>query len=182
MQHAKSSLAIGLGLSLLAALPTTGSAQASASDVIQASLTVESEIDVAAFQDLLFGSHFASEGSVEQVQSGIWGVGGDPGTVVDLSFTILPTELLAEDGSLFAIPLTYDPESMAVQCYDGVGLQTLYVDPTVGIVGCSLSPSEPSGVAIGHVDTPEGAVRADLSADPPPGLYVATIELTAVVN
>ena len=181
MQHPKSSLTIGLGLALLAAVPTVSSAQ-SDSDVIQASLTVEPEITVAAFQDLLFGSHFPSEGLVQQVQSGIWSVAGDPGTVVDLSFTILPTELLAVDGSLFPIPLTYDVESMAVQCYDGVSLQTIYVDPTVGIVGCSLSPSEPSGVAIGHVDTPDGAVRADLTADPPPGLYVATIELTAVVN
>lgn len=164
------------GLAVLPAL-----AQGSDADAVNASVTVVPEINVAGLQDLLFGTHFASEGVVENEQDAEWFITGPPGTTVDLAFSILPATLA--DGVGNTVPVVYGTESMNVVCDDGTGnTPNLFTDPAVGFTGCLL-PS--GGTALVELGLPgqtfDGAASVDLTGAPS-GTYTAVVELTATVN
>jgi len=174
-------LFMGAALAAVSALGASASpaaAQGSASGTVNASLTVVPEISVAGLQDLLFGSHFPSAGQVT-AQDGEWAVSGEAGTTVDLSFSILPTEL--SDGNGNTIALTYGTSSMGVWCDDGAGnIVGQFVDPTAGFSNCLL-PAGSALVELGNGAGGDGNVTA-LVDGAPVGTYTAVIELTAVVN
>jgi hypothetical protein len=161
------------------ALATNAAAQSDAGTV-NASVTVETDaITVTGVQDLLFGTHFATEGIVPNEQAAAWqiDVSTDP-TNVDLALTVLPTELV--HASLpDAVPLFYGPDSFSASCA-GV---LVTAEPVVGISSCDVSP----GFGFAFLgDDPTlllgtSPVEADLSAAPP-GTYTATVELTATIN
>jgi len=141
---------------------------------VNASVTVETDaISVTGVQDLAFGTHFASEGLVQNEQPAVWliDVSTDP-TNVDLMLSVLPLELVhasLPDGVL----IYYDPDSFSAVC---AGISTPS-DPTLGISGCDITP----GVGTAELGGEFGAVNVDLSGAPP-GTYTATVELTAIVN
>lgn len=147
---------------------------------VNATVTVESDaITVTGVQDLLFGTHFATEGVVEPEQAAIWqiDVSNDP-TNVDLHFSILPTELL-DGGGLIGLPLSYGVDSFVAQC----GGILVTADPFIGISNCDVEVGFGAAAlgddpVIGFGTEP---ITVDLSAAPA-GTYMATLELTATVN
>ena len=170
-----------MSLSILLAaaviLATAGAREAVAQSdagTVNASVTVESDaITVTGVQDLAFGTHFASEGVVQNEQPAVWqiDVSTDP-TNVDLVLSILPAELAHEtlpDG----VFIYYDPDSFSAVC---AGINTPG-DPITGISGCDITP----GIGIAELGGEFGMVNVDLSGAPP-GTYTATVELTAIVN
>jgi hypothetical protein len=163
---------------LAPALATDAAAQSDAGTVNASVTVVTDDITVTGLQDLLFGTHFASEGVVEPEQAAAWqiDVSTDP-TNVDLFFSLLPTELV--DGGGFSVPLTYGFDSFVAQC----GGIVVTAEPIVGISNCDVSPGFGAAV-LG--DDPLFAlgtepITADVSAAAP-GTYTATVELTAIIN
>lgn len=161
---------------LTPALATEAAAQSDAGTV-NATVTVQAEaISVTGVQDLVFGTHFASEGLVSNELPAVWqiDVSTDP-TSVDLSFTLLPTELL-DDVFIEGVPLAYGPESFGAQC---AGM-LLPADPVVGLQNCDIMPG--AGFAtLGDVTLGLDPVQVELSGATA-NEYSATIELTATVN
>jgi hypothetical protein len=160
-------------------LATKAAAQSDAGTV-NASVTVASDaITVTGAQDLLFGTHFAVEGLIVPEQAAAWqiDVSNDP-TNVDLTLTVLPSELLG-DPTLPGVPLIYGIDSFAAQCAGIV----ITADPFIGITNCDVSPG--FGAAVLGDDPLIGLgtepITADVSAAAP-GVYTATVELTATIN
>lgn len=159
---------------MLATVSAPEAAAQSDAGTVNASVTVETDaISVTGVQDLAFGTHFASEGLVQNEQPAVWQIDviNDP-TNVDLTLTVLPLELLHSslpDG----VPLVYDPDAFSAVCG---GINTP-ADPTLGISSCDVIPE----IGMAELGGAFGAVHADLSGVPP-GTYTATVELTATVN
>lgn len=179
--HASVSLSAVLAATMLLApfLVSEAAAQSDAGTV-NASVTVETDaITVTGAQDLLFGTHFASEGAVIPEQAAAWqiDVSTSP-TNVDLFFSILPTELL-DEALLVGLPLIYGLDSFAAQCAGIV----VTADPAVGITNCDVEPG--LGFAILGDDPSLGigseSIMVDLTGAPA-GTYMATVELTATIN
>jgi hypothetical protein len=156
-------------------LADQAAAQNSRSASIQASVMIEGlSITVVAVNDLLFGTHFASAGAVRQQQAGQWIVEANTPSTVDLTISLLPSEL--SDGAGHSVPLSYGSQSLFAECvFDAIAVAS----PTVGIAACPISG--PSEVLLGHSPSAEGSVVVDL-AGAPPGTYTATIELTATIR
>lgn len=145
---------------------------------VNATLTVQANaITVTGIQDLDFGVHFAGEGIIPNQLPAVWNieVSNDP-TIVDLSFTVLPSELI-DGAGLDGVPLFYGPDSFGAQCLDVL----LPADPISGIQNCEISPG--SGFAtLGDETLGLTPVQVDLSSSTPADVYSATIELTATIN
>lgn len=162
---------------LFAPAAATEAAAQSDAGTVNATVTVQAEaISVTGVQDLVFGTHFASEGVVANEQPAVWqiDVSTDP-TSVDFSFTVLPTELL-DDVFIEGVPLAYGPESFGAQC---AGI-LFPADPVVGLQNCDIIPG--AGFAtLGDVTLGLDPVQVDLSSAIA-NEYSATIELTATIN
>lgn len=172
------SLSIRLAAAVL--LASAGAREAVAQSdagTVSASVTVETDaITVTGFQDLAFGTHFASEGVVQNEQPAVWqiDVSTDP-TNVDLTFSLLPGGLQGTVVGGF-VPLSYGPNSFGAEC--GGVLVTAY--PGAGISGCEISPG--AGLAVlGDPTLGLDPVEVDLTGAGP-NVYANTIELTATVN
>lgn len=171
--------AVSVATVLLAPFLVPEAAAQSDAGTVNASVTVETDaITVTGGQDLLFGTHFASEGLVATEQAAAWqiDVSTDP-TNVDLYFSVLPAELI--DGSGHSVLLDWGPTSFVAQC---AGILEMS-DPALGISNCDISPG--LGAAVLGDDPTLGLgtdpVTVDVSGAPP-GVYTATLELTAVIN
>lgn len=168
------------GAALVAAVSHPAAAQISDAGTVTASVTVESvPVSVTGLQDLFFGTHFASEGIVQNQSDGEWSVEGPVDAVVDLSFSMLPFTL-ADNGNL--LPVSYGTTSMAVWCDDGAGNITgQFVNPATGFNGCNLGAAGSVLVELGNGAGADGRVTVDLTGAPN-GTYTAIIELTATIN
>lgn len=146
---------------------------------VSATVTVEEDpILVTGVQDLAFGTHFPSEGVVENEVPAVWNieVGANP-TNVDLAFTALPGGLQGTIAGGF-VPLSYGPNSFGAEC----GGVLVMADPgsLAGIPGCDISPG--AGVAVlGDQTLGLDPVEVDLTGAGP-NVYAGTIELTATIN
>jgi hypothetical protein len=178
-RHAWISAAIA-GVALVAVIPQSAVAQISDAGTVTASVTVESvPVSVTGLQDLAFGTHFASEGLVQNQADGEWSVEGPIDASVDLSFSMLPSSL-ANNGNDVAV--SYGATSMGVWCDDGAGNITgQFMDPASGFNGCLLGAAGSILVELGNGAGADGWVTVDLTGAPD-GTYTAIIELTATVN
>jgi hypothetical protein len=180
-----------LGAALLAAplLASPAAAQSSDAATAPASVTVESPaVNVVWFgTSLTFGTHFASEGPIQNTNSASWGTTVDDATKsVDYVLTQLPTSL--SDGAGNSVPLTYGIHSLSAQCINSLGAsQTFFADPTVGFsdclpVGNGVNPNVWIGKDAGGTFS-DGSefVEVDLNGAPA-GTYTGTLELTATIN
>lgn len=156
-------------------------AQTTGSDLVTASVTVASTpVTVTGLQDLLFGTHFATEGVVTNEVDAEWGITGPEGSVVDIAFTALPGFL--EDGVGNAVPVIYGATSLALWCDDGAGNQTMVNHtPAQGTnLGCLLFNGG-ALVELGNGAGFDGNVSVDLT-DALDGTYTAVIELTVTIR
>ena len=146
---------------------------------VSATVTVEEEaILVTGVQDLEFGTHFPSEGVVENEVPAVWNieVSTDP-TNVDLTFTLLPGGLQGTLAGGF-VPLSYGPSSFGAEC--GGVLITADPGSLAGISGCDISPG--AGMAVlGDPTLGLDPVEVDLTGAGP-NIYANTLELTATIN
>lgn len=178
-----------LAAALLAAplLASPAAAQSSDAATAPASVTVVSPaVNVVWFGGTLaFGSHFASEGFIQNTSAASWGVTVDDPTIsVDYVLTQLPASL--SDGAGNTVPLTYGIHSLSAICPNSLGADQVFsADPAVGFSNC-LPVGSSANVFIG-LDSggafSDGSefVEVDLTGAPA-GTYTGTLELTATIN
>ncbi|MGH7571099.1 MAG: hypothetical protein ACREMK_04555 [Gemmatimonadota bacterium] len=184
---------IATGLLVMANWTPVATAQTSDAGTINASVTVQdASVTVTPNQDLQFGTHFATEGSVQSEQYGNWFVQLDnTTTTLDYTITQLPASLVLTTNPDVFVPITYGANSLIAQCDDGSGNQTLpMADPAVGISNCLPNGGGTAGPGVGNVSIglnlfaesdPTTLVTVDLTGAAA-GTYTGTIELTATIN
>lgn len=167
---------------VLAAPVSPAAAQITDAATINASVTVESTpVTVSGVQDLTFGTHFASEGVVENQGDGEWLIDGPAGSEVYISFNNLPT-VLEDDTGANVVGLNYGSTSLSLWCDDGAGNNVMTsADPRFGQHPCLLAANGNILIELGNGTGGDGKVSVDLT-DAPDGTYTALIELTATVN
>ena len=163
---------ICIGVSAAAA-QTTSAASADATLTV-----VSTPVAVSPFSDLLFGTHFASDGLVADQQAAEFEIGGPPGAVISLEFTMLPSALV--DGGGHSVALSYGTTSLTVTCDDGAG-NVVPLSGSPGTAVCLMPSSGSALLQLGNGADVDGYVHVDLTGAPD-GTYTGVIELTATIN
>lgn len=182
MSRSRLAVATVLTAMVFAAPVSPAVAQDTDAATVSASVTVEATpVTVSGAQDLMFGTHFASEGVVENQSDGEWLIDGPAGSEISISFNSLPA-VLEDDTGANVVGLSYGNTSLALWCDDGTGnIVMTSADPTIGSQTCLLPASGGVLIELGNGTGGDGKVGVDLT-DAPDGTYTALIELTATVN
>lgn len=181
MSRSRLAVAAVLAPMVFAAPVSPAVAQDTDAATVNASVTVESPVTVSGAQDLMFGTHFASEGVVENQSDGEWLIDGPAGSEISISFNSLPT-VLEDDAGANVVGLNYGNTSLSLWCDDGAGnIVMTSADPTIGSQTCLLPASGDVLIELGNGTGGDGKVGVDLT-DASDGTYTALIELTATVN